>query len=112
MLPFEDAVDMFAEILHGLWDRVTWNKFAALFNVERYLFSVTDARQHEILTAQDERLGVWVNRVEEDSVLFLLHLRIPIFIIHEMNEYKRTLLRREPMESSFTARTDAVRIRA
>jgi hypothetical protein len=83
---------MFAEILCGLQDRVAWNEFAAFFNVERYLFSVTDAHQHEILTAQDEHLGVCVNGVEEDSVLFLLHLRIPVFIIHEMNKYEWMLL--------------------
>jgi hypothetical protein len=92
MLPFKDTVDLFTEVLCRLWDRIAWNEFAALFNVEHYLFSATDTHQQKVMVAQDERLGVWVNRVEEDTVLFLLHLRIPIFIIHEMNEYEWTLL--------------------
>jgi hypothetical protein len=52
------------------------------------MFSLGEARIREVRPAQEERLGMWINGVDEDTVLFLLHLGVPVFIVHEMNTYE------------------------
>ncbi|KAJ6474191.1 hypothetical protein C8R45DRAFT_935590 [Mycena sanguinolenta] len=107
---WDDAVDMGVAVQRGLRERLAWLDMVRVQREGGAPDTVERLRSMTMPLVDDSLIGVWVNRLEERTVLTFLALRIPCFIIHEYEDVNYPLRTSAPTYSDFLDGTDAVNI--
>ncbi|KAJ7066824.1 hypothetical protein B0H15DRAFT_807576 [Mycena belliarum] len=107
VVQYERAVDLAAECQAGMKEKCAWITMARLWLEEPfrepYVLATLD-----IILANDDYLGVWINGAQaEDPLWYLVSAKVPCFVIHELPQEEIV----ERVRNDFVVGTDVERVR-
>ncbi|KAJ7071870.1 hypothetical protein B0H15DRAFT_806923 [Mycena belliarum] len=79
---WDEAVDQGVAIQRSLREMEAWVSWEEEIERQRAL-SQEDMRNMDMMLAQEEFIGVWVNGADERTTLFYMAAGVPCFIVHE-----------------------------
>ncbi|KAJ7103997.1 hypothetical protein B0H15DRAFT_794876 [Mycena belliarum] len=79
---WDDAVDQGVALQRVLREKEAWIAWAQEIERQKML-TLEDMRSMDMMLAQEEYVGLWINGADEGTTLFYMAAGIPCFIVHE-----------------------------